>query len=98
MSMIDTFLKAVGFDPAEFAQACEYYKKEFELMKSGLQGAVGHFNNELLTLRKENIELNTKLDRILFHLEDKPVPLPELKSNGHDNRDGFDGLERFKRD
>lgn len=92
--MIDTFLKAVGFDPAEFAAACEYYKKEFEMMKTGLQGAVGHFNGELVALRKENAELkegqavvNANILRIERLLELNLVHFhkQELTSNGHAN-------------
>lgn len=87
MSMIDTFLKAVGFDPTEFAAACEYYKKEFEMMKTGLQGAVGHFNGELVAIRKENADLHAKLDRIEALLQPAVLRYAtntvELTPNGH---------------
>lgn len=89
MSMIDTFLKTVGFDfdPTEFAAACDYYKKEFEMMKTGLQGVVGHFNGELVAIRKENAELHAKVDRLMLLLEHVSVfPIAtELTPNGHAN-------------
>lgn len=64
MSMIDMFLKGVGFDPAEFAQACEYYKKEFDGMKTGLTQAMRHFNAELAEVRKDVATLNAKLSAV----------------------------------
>lgn len=86
MSMVETFLKAVGFDPDEFATACVYYKKEFEGMKAGVVQAVQHFGNETRELRAANErveaqlrDLDAKLSHFILTFQQS-----EVKPNGHD--------------
>lgn len=96
MSMIDVFLKSVGFDPAEFAQACVYYKAEFEGMKAGVVQAVQHFDSETKAIRTEQAAMEQrviKLDNTLARMEIQisrvealllDLATRELKPNGHD--------------
>lgn len=100
MAMVDMFLKGIGFDPTEFAQACEHYKREFEGMKAGLQHAVQHFNTQLETVKTNQVAVNdyvlklerkiddidVKLDAITIAFQFlKPSTSPETKPNGHDH-------------
>lgn len=89
MSMIDLFLKSVGFDPVEFEQATRYYKAEFEGMKSGLQQAVQHFNTQLETVKATQERIEHKLDAITIAFQ-YLKPSTELKPNGHDHERSSD--------
>lgn len=91
MAMIDVFLKSVGFDPAEFAQACEHYKREFEGMKGGLQHAVQHFNTQLETVKANQaamsehvLRIERKIDALIADIRATlPLTTQETKPNGH---------------
>lgn len=92
MAMIDVFLKSIGFDPAEFAQACEHYKREFEGMKGGLQHAVQHFNTQLETVKTNQARIEAKLDAVLSMdwktreaTSLSTLISQETKPNGHDH-------------
>lgn len=86
MAMIDVFLKSIGFDPTEFAQACDHYKREFEGMKGGLQHAVQHFNTQLETIKANQERIEHKLDAITIAFQYlKPSTTQETKPNGHDH-------------
>lgn len=98
MSMIDTFLRGVGFDPAEFAQATAYYKKEFEAMKAGVVQGLAHFAKETKEIRdgeaviNENVlRMERKLDAmetLLSRVDAKLTDLLSTRSNQESVKNG----------
>src|ERR1017187_6780310 len=89
MSMIDMFLKSIGFDAAEFMLACEYYKQEFDGMKTGLQHAVSHFNGQLTAIEASQALLDKKMP-CLLRMQAIQIATPIVEkamANGHDIND-----------
>ena len=78
MSMVENLVKALGIDPdqlrswiASIVADAKHVRDQVDAAKQGFVGAVGHFNNRLDTIEKQNALMLQQQALIFQHLYNK---------------------------